>query len=75
MAVLRRAGARWAAIAVGFVGVLVILRPGVQVLEPLALLPLASAITFASYQLLTRTVSGMTGRAPASSTQASAGRS
>ena len=37
-------GARWAAIAVGFVGVLVILRPGVQVLEPLALLPLALSL-------------------------------
>ena len=55
--VLANRGARWAAIAVGFVGVLVILRPGVQVLEPLALLPLAGAITFASYQLLTRMVS------------------
>ena len=49
---------RWAAIAIGFAGVLVILRPGVQVLEPMALLPLAGAVTFASYQLLTRTVSG-----------------
>jgi len=48
--------ARWAAIAIGFAGVLVILRPGVQVLEPMALLPLAGAMTFASYQLLTRTV-------------------
>ena len=50
--------ARWAAIAVGFTGVLVILRPGAQALEPLALLPLAGAATFATYQLLTRTVSG-----------------
>jgi len=48
--------ARWTAIAIGFTGVLVILRPGVQVLEPLAFLPLAGAVTFASYQLLTRTV-------------------
>jgi len=50
--------ARWAAIAAGFAGVLVILRPGVQVLEPSALLPLAGATTFAAYQLITRTVSG-----------------
>ncbi|MGC6488982.1 MAG: DMT family transporter [Planctomycetota bacterium] len=48
--------ARWAAIAVGFAGVLVILRPGVQVLDPRALLPLGGAVTFAAYQLLTRTV-------------------
>ncbi len=49
--------ARWAAIALGFAGVLVILRPGVQVLEPSALLPLGGAVTFAAYQLLTRTAS------------------
>lgn len=54
----RVSAARWAAIAVGFAGVLVILRPGLQVLEPMALLPLAGAVTFACYQLLTRTVSG-----------------
>jgi len=51
--------ARWAAIAVGFFGVLVILRPGVQALEPMALLPLVGAVTFASYQLLTRTVADL----------------
>lgn len=50
--------ARWAAIAIGFVGVLVILRPGVQVLAPLSWMPLLGAVTFACYQLLTRTVSG-----------------
>ena len=49
--------ARLAVIGVGFVGVLVILRPGVEVLEPISLLPLAGATTFAAYQLLTRTVS------------------
>ena len=49
--------ARLAVIGVGFSGVLVILRPGVEVLEPMSLLPLASATTFAAYQLLTRTVS------------------
>ncbi|MCK5944216.1 MAG: DMT family transporter [Planctomycetes bacterium] len=50
--------ARQVAIAVGFAGVLVILRPGAQVFDPMALLPLAGAVTFASYQLLTRTVAG-----------------
>jgi len=45
---------RWAAIAVGFVGVVVILEPGVTVFSPAALIPLASATLFAIYGLLTR---------------------
>ena len=45
---------RWAAIAIGFVGVLVILRPGVEVFSPYAVIPLTSAILFAIYGLLTR---------------------
>jgi drug/metabolite transporter (DMT)-like permease len=45
---------RWAAIGAGFVGVLVILEPGVTVFSPAALVPLASATIFALYGLLTR---------------------
>ena len=45
---------RWAAIGLGFVGVLIILRPGYGVFSPLALIPLASATMFALYALLTR---------------------
>jgi drug/metabolite transporter (DMT)-like permease len=45
---------RWAAIGVGFVGVLVILQPGVRVFEVEALIPLTSAFMFALYGLLTR---------------------
>lgn len=45
---------RWAAIGVGFIGVLVILRPGVAVFSPYAIIPLTSAILFALYGLLTR---------------------
>ena len=45
---------RWAAIAIGFVGVLVILQPGVEVFSPYAVIPLTSAILFAIYGLLTR---------------------
>jgi len=45
---------RWAAIAVGFVGVLIILQPGFGVFSPLALVPLAAAFMFALYGLLTR---------------------
>ncbi|WP_290740821.1 DMT family transporter, partial [Amaricoccus sp.] len=47
---------RGAAIAVGLVGVLVILRPGVRVFSPEALIPLAAAFMFAIYGLLTRLV-------------------
>lgn len=45
---------RWLAIGLGFVGVLVILRPGITVFSPLALIPLASSLMFALYALLTR---------------------
>ena len=47
---------RWAAIGVGFVGILVILRPGIAVFSPEALVPLAAALCFALYGLLTRYV-------------------
>jgi len=45
---------RWVAIAVGFIGVFVILRPGFAVFSPYAVVPLASAVMFAIYSLLTR---------------------
>lgn len=45
---------RWAAIGVGFIGVLIILKPGVGVFDPIAILPLISAVMFALYALLTR---------------------
>lgn len=45
---------RWAAIGVGFIGVLIILRPGVAVFSPAAVIPLVSAFMFALYGLLTR---------------------
>ncbi|MEJ6396904.1 DMT family transporter [Yoonia sp. 208BN28-4] len=45
---------RWAAIAVGFVGVLIILQPGITVFAPAAIIPLVSALMFALYSLLTR---------------------
>ncbi|WP_208347620.1 DMT family transporter [Pseudaestuariivita rosea] len=45
---------RWVAIGIGFVGVLIILQPGVKVFSPAALVPLASALMFALYGLLTR---------------------
>jgi drug/metabolite transporter (DMT)-like permease len=48
---------RWAAIGIGLVGVLVILQPGYTVFAPAAAIPLASALMFALYGLLTRYVS------------------
>lgn len=45
---------RWAAIGIGFIGVLVILEPGITVFSPYAIVPLASALMFAVYSLLTR---------------------
>ena len=45
---------RWVAIAVGFLGVLVILQPGITVFQPAAVIPLIAASMFALYGLLTR---------------------
>ena len=45
---------RWSAIGVGFIGVLIILRPGIAVFSPAAAIPLLSALMFALYGLLTR---------------------
>ncbi|MBC7738075.1 MAG: DMT family transporter [Candidatus Saccharibacteria bacterium] len=45
---------RWAAVGMGCVGVLVILQPGAEVFSWPALLPLASAVMFALYSVLTR---------------------
>lgn len=47
---------RKAAIGVGLLGVLVILRPGFHVFSPVALVPLLGAFMFALYGLLTRLV-------------------
>jgi drug/metabolite transporter (DMT)-like permease len=45
---------RWAAIGIGFIGMLIILQPGTGVFSPYVLIPLASALLFALYGLLTR---------------------
>ena len=47
---------RWAAIGVGFIGVLIILQPGMSVFDPAAVIPLVAAAMFAVYGLLTRYV-------------------
>ena len=45
---------RWSAVVVGFVGVLIMLRPGSGVLDPVALLPLVSAFAYACAAIITR---------------------
>lgn len=47
---------RWAAIVVGFAGVLVIIRPTPELFQPVALLSLTSAAFAAAYTLATRLV-------------------
>jgi drug/metabolite transporter (DMT)-like permease len=45
---------RWSAIAVGFVGVLVVTRPGAAGFQPAALLSLFAALCYALYSITTR---------------------
>ena len=49
---------RWAAVAVGFVGTLIIIRPGLGVLNPGSLLALGSGTCLALYFLMTRRIAG-----------------
>ena len=45
---------RWAAILVGFAGVLVIVRPGSEAFHPAMLLSLANAVLYAFFNMMTR---------------------
>jgi drug/metabolite transporter (DMT)-like permease len=45
---------RWVAIGVGFIGMLIILQPGLKVFSPHALIAVVGAVLFALYNLLTR---------------------
>ena len=47
----------WIAIFIGFVGVLIILRPTSSLFDPKSLLPLIAAITLGLYQIVTKKVS------------------
>jgi drug/metabolite transporter (DMT)-like permease len=49
---------RWAAIGIGFLGVLLVVRPGGSVFHWAAALPVAMAFCYSLYQILTRLVSG-----------------
>ena len=50
-------GRRWAATVVGFIGVLVLVRPGAEAINPIALVAVASAMTFAVANVLIRKMS------------------
>lgn len=45
---------RWTAIGIGFVGILIVLQPGIAVFSPLSLIGLLASVMFALYGLLTR---------------------
>lgn len=49
---------RWAAIAVGLIGVLVMMRPGTAAFQVASLLPLAAAVCYAGLHILTRRIGG-----------------
>ncbi len=51
--------ARWIAVLCGFLGVLIIIRPGSGIFAWASLLPMCSAAFFASYQILTRRLAGL----------------
>ena len=46
----------WAAVLLGFIGVLIIVRPGGGLFTPAALLPLGLALCFSFYQMFTRVI-------------------
>lgn len=52
---------RWLAIGIGFVGILVIIRPGTEAFHPAALLSLAAAFFGAVFGILTRKLAGIDG--------------
>lgn len=49
----------WFAVVAGFIGVLLIVRPGGELFSPVVILPLVTALLFATYQLLTRKMAGI----------------
>lgn len=49
---------RWAAIAVGFIGVLIMMRPGTDAFQLASLLPLFAAFCYAGIHIITRRIGG-----------------
>ena len=54
----RLTGSRIASIALGFIGILVILRPGAEAVQPAALIVLGAALGFAISTVLTKSLTG-----------------
>ena len=52
---------RWSAVVAGFIGVLIVIRPGIGMPHWALALPLVTAVGFALYQILTRKVAGTPG--------------
>ncbi|MDB5540056.1 MAG: hypothetical protein JWQ89_1783 [Devosia sp.] len=50
---------RWAAVGAGFVGILIIVRPGTEAFHPASLLCLAGALCAAFYSIITRKLAGV----------------
>jgi drug/metabolite transporter (DMT)-like permease len=48
---------RWTGVCIGLLGALIIIRPGLGVFQPAALLPLCAAVCLAAYQVATRMLS------------------
>ena len=49
---------RWSAVAAGFVGAMIVIRPGSGIFGLAAILPLCSAMSFAFYLIVTRKLAG-----------------
>ena len=49
---------RWIAVAMGFIGVIVMMRPGSDSFQLAAFLPLAAAVSYAGLHILTRKIGG-----------------
>ncbi len=49
---------QWLAVSLGFIGVLIIIRPGGGLLTPTAVFPLCTALAFSLYQIVTRKIVG-----------------
>ena len=49
----------WFAVFIGFIGVLIVMRPGLTVFDPASLIPLAAAFFLGFYQIVTRKVSAV----------------
>lgn len=49
---------QWLAVTLGFIGVLIIIRPGGNLFAPTVVFPLLCAVLFSLYQIITRKVAG-----------------